>query len=212
LGWFSVGAIPCLRMIRRDLFSIASAASLLLSVLIGVSWITSRRVPVGMYVARPGGNLYLIGANRGIISAGAIGPWPEGEFRVTTSTSPVFTIKERTDHHYGRLLVAISGTGWVSVGADGHVPWRNWLAPNPPPGPAAPTSRVWGAMMPAWALLILASLLPLAWLIVRAAQAIRSRLPKPGECVHCRYDLTANASGVCPECGTPVPSKPEVVA
>jgi hypothetical protein len=26
--------------------------------------------------------------------------------------------------------------------------------------------------------------------------------PKPNECTKCRYDLTGNTSGVCPECGT----------
>jgi hypothetical protein len=31
-------------------------------------------------------------------------------------------------------------------------------------------------------------------------------------CIACGYNLTGNASGVCPECGTPVPSKPEVIA
>lgn len=31
------------------------------------------------------------------------------------------------------------------------------------------------------------------------------RLPRePHECHRCRYDLTDNVSGVCPECGTPV--------
>lgn len=30
----------------------------------------------------------------------------------------------------------------------------------------------------------------------------RSRRPQPGHCRKCSYDLTGNASGVCPECGT----------
>jgi hypothetical protein len=29
----------------------------------------------------------------------------------------------------------------------------------------------------------------------------------PGSCAHCGYDLTGNVSGICPECGTPVPFK-----
>lgn len=28
--------------------------------------------------------------------------------------------------------------------------------------------------------------------------------PRPDECRCCRYDLTGNPSGVCPECGTPI--------
>jgi hypothetical protein len=31
----------------------------------------------------------------------------------------------------------------------------------------------------------------------------RDGLRRRGLCVECGYDLTANASGVCPECGTP---------
>ena len=31
-----------------------------------------------------------------------------------------------------------------------------------------------------------------------------------GTCRACGYDLTGNASGVCPECGTPVPVRPDV--
>jgi hypothetical protein len=33
-----------------------------------------------------------------------------------------------------------------------------------------------------------------------------------GFCMACGYNLTANTSGVCPECGAPVLKKPEVVA
>lgn len=32
----------------------------------------------------------------------------------------------------------------------------------------------------------------------------RDRRMPPGHCKKCRYDLTGNQSGVCPECGTPV--------
>jgi hypothetical protein len=32
----------------------------------------------------------------------------------------------------------------------------------------------------------------------------RSRRRRPGHCRKCRYDLTGNLSGICPECGTPV--------
>jgi RNA polymerase-binding transcription factor DksA len=26
-------------------------------------------------------------------------------------------------------------------------------------------------------------------------------------CLHCRYDLTGNTSGICPECGRPIPEE-----
>jgi len=34
----------------------------------------------------------------------------------------------------------------------------------------------------------------------------RRRIP-PGHCQRCSYNLTGNTSGVCPECGTPIPKE-----
>ena len=36
----------------------------------------------------------------------------------------------------------------------------------------------------------------------------REQRAKRNLCISCGYDLTANTSGVCPECGTPVPKAP----
>ena len=50
--------------------------------------------------------------------------------------------------------------------------------------------------------LILAAFMGIVYLI----QVIFVPEPIPeGHCRTCRYDLTGNVSGVCPECGTPVP-------
>jgi len=42
----------------------------------------------------------------------------------------------------------------------------------------------------------------------RWVRARWARLPMPGCCHNCSYDLTGNISGVCPECGTVI-EKPE---
>jgi len=49
--------------------------------------------------------------------------------------------------------------------------------------------------IPCWSLTALSSIL--------VALAIRRKLnlPGPNQCPRCRYDLTGNTSGVCPECG-----------
>ena len=54
--------------------------------------------------------------------------------------------------------------------------------------------------LPLWPLLILGGAV-IAWLWRR------DRMVIPGTCTQCRYDLTGNTSGVCPECGLSVPPK-----
>ena len=50
------------------------------------------------------------------------------------------------------------------------------------------------------------------WVVLRSLRVLsdgRLREPKPkhvlGRCLDCGYNLTGNVSGICPECGTPVP-------
>lgn len=52
-------------------------------------------------------------------------------------------------------------------------------------------------------------LLLFLWLLLLACDALARRLDRSTAgrmnlCHRCHYDLTANVSGVCPECGTPV--------
>ncbi|HEY8746812.1 MAG TPA: hypothetical protein VIM11_02480, partial [Tepidisphaeraceae bacterium] len=57
------------------------------------------------------------------------------------------------------------------------------------------------AAMAAW---IIALLVPGVRLLIRAAQ----KAP-PGHCPTCHYNLTANTSGICPECGTAITTSRE---
>jgi hypothetical protein len=57
--------------------------------------------------------------------------------------------------------------------------------------------------VPLWMPIVLCLIVPTLGRIVRR--------PKNGFCKQCRYDLTGNTSGTCPECGTPVPEKSEVM-
>jgi hypothetical protein len=56
-----------------------------------------------------------------------------------------------------------------------------------------------------WSLLLL---LPLVFCL---AYRPRARWHQKGRCAQCGYDLTGNASGVCPECGTKI-AQPEAPA
>ncbi len=86
---------------------------------------------------------------------------------------------------------------WKEVSA--ALPWtefaHNWL------GFSLPRKDFQGIIrIPVW-LLVLATGLPTAILLWR------DRRPKAGFCEVCKYDLTGNESGTCPECGTAVDSR-----
>jgi hypothetical protein len=56
-----------------------------------------------------------------------------------------------------------------------------------------------------WLLLILTLAFPAVWVVA----LILRRVPRGKSlCPSCGYNLTGNTSGVCPECGTPVPKEP----
>jgi hypothetical protein len=60
-------------------------------------------------------------------------------------------------------------------------------------------------LAPFWPLALLFAALPLAWAVatIRRRRRMTSHL-----CATCAYNLTGNASGVCPECGTAIPPLP----
>ena len=83
---------------------------------------------------------------------------------------------------------------WSGAQSDPAVSTLSWLS-------ASPGSFVTGFVYaPVWPVAIACALLPAA----RAtAWVVRHRRVRRGLCPRCRYDLTGNVSGVCPECGRP---------
>jgi hypothetical protein len=67
--------------------------------------------------------------------------------------------------------------------------WVAWPSPTPL-GP-----RRWLVRAPLWIILVVLTI------PVLALGRNPRRLPLPGHCCRCNYDLTGNVSGVCPECG-----------
>jgi uncharacterized paraquat-inducible protein A len=74
-------------------------------------------------------------------------------------------------------------------------------------GPAYP---YWAVNLTHTTAFTLFSLLPLVW-FVRHLMRRRERHARRthNRCVFCGYSLTGNTSGICPECGSPVPQKAE---
>lgn len=76
-----------------------------------------------------------------------------------------------------------------------------WSRTPPSPLPGGGFTRITTASVPYWAVFA-TSLAALAVAIIRARQ--RLLRAQAGGCHQCGYDLTANVSGTCPECGTPI--------
>ena len=64
--------------------------------------------------------------------------------------------------------------------------------------------RMW--VIPLWLPLGLMLILPVIAFLSYARQLLGHARP-PGSCPRCHYSLTGNTSGICPECGTPVPKQ-----
>ena len=72
-----------------------------------------------------------------------------------------------------------------------------------------PQAAVWPrhhttVIVPFWFLCYLAAILPALWLW-RYRRDRRLRNDGMPHCAKCDYNLTGNVSGICPECGVPVP-------
>ncbi len=99
------------------------------------------------------------------------------------------------NRHYGPAWRDATPTGWVFI-----------RRPRPPSyGFALPTMSALGSQhtkfrLPLWIPLLLLTF-PTCLLWHLDARARR------GLCQCCNYNLTANTSGICPECGTPIPAE-----
>ena len=75
-------------------------------------------------------------------------------------------------------------------------------APGSPPPPRAGPCTI-NATVRFWQIAVLASIYPLIMLLVwwRRQRFLKRN---PNACRGCRYDLTGNETGSCPECGSPI--------
>ena len=97
--------------------------------------------------------------------------------------------------------------GWSGDSGLLTAPWRPlhfaWHYEADPPGFLS--GRHWSLSVPAWLPAALFAILPAIWLWRwrRHRRATDDGMP---HCAKCDYNLTGNVSGICPECGTPIPA------
>lgn len=169
---------------KRPLFTLASAVSLVLCVATVVLWVISMFWGVDVDWRTASVTLaYGAGCSRGemyvsrVASEDAV-PGVTGGFRLyfTAPTSHIASLRP-LQGPFGRFHFNVIGfAAWTTT---------------------MPGTRLDALYWPCWVVVLVTALLPLRWFIRRGKAAA-------GHCRRCGYDLTANLSGTCPECGTPI--------
>ena len=173
---------------RRKLFNLAAAVSLVLSMTVASFWIRCYdhydQVGIDLY-----GAYFTLSSYKGQV-------WAERDRWIYKPAGPERKLSAFADSRQASGMEPyqkVFGFGvYRYVNGD-----NNW-------DPSIITTI--GAIVPSWFLVALFLMLPVLW---RARQYRLAALVKRGACTKCGYNLTGNTSGVCPECGSPIEGKAE---
>jgi hypothetical protein len=174
---------------RRTIFTIVAAVSLLAFAIMLFAWFKvpgSRRGRGALFRTAS----YEFELRRLPGSSGGKHPYP-GSFCF------VVTGGVRTLQGFHALPGKMWNGRWANP--DHRLPTNIWYGKSPSNDPTA--AFYFGLVIPWWELLTLPALLPCLWIALRW---LRPKARSAGRCRACDYDLTGNASGICPECGTPI--------
>jgi hypothetical protein len=175
-------------VIRRRLFNIASAVSLLLCVATAVLWARSYAVVYSeiRQRLRVQGQQTEMDTSILRVRDGSI------YFHREVIHEPFKLVTHINPNAEKQLLESAGGDYFIKQSPSQGASGRNYRD---------------GCHLPLPIVCTVFAIAPLMWFRLK-----RYRFTGPGRCPTCNYDLTANTSGTCPECGTPVPSKPEGIA
>ena len=156
----------------RRLHNASSGLSLLLCVALAVLWVRSYRVMDGVRYSHPSAtSSHCLHTRHGAVHYLYCGP--------PLTTTPGW--RWLGGPQPPKFVAMVDRPQWRALGfAGGGV------------------KTFWFVSVPFWSLVIAAAALPAATLVRRVR---RRRRLGAGRCAACGYDLTANVSGVCPECG-----------
>ena len=193
------------------MFNFAAAVSLVLCLATVVLWASCPRGGRSVHWARRDGRRFFVECRYGWADLLVLKPWPCND-PVTFGPHDQYAMLGPGTEWSHLDTEGWSGTGFVVVGTDGRVPEhhfdreKGWSPGLPvPPGLSVRPITGWYVGIPMWMLVGLTSLLPVAWFSDFAFAAHRRRQhAQRGHCLSCRYNLTGNTSGVCPECGTTI--------
>jgi hypothetical protein len=182
---------------KRRLFNLAAAVSLLLAVAVGVLWVRSYTLSDQVVWRREDGVRFLRSAQGRVVVRLNI-------FYGSAAPRPLGNPGERYGLTYARGKAAPAGSDLMRVLLlcfDHNAKARHWAR-----GGFAWSSRrsprdlIAIAVAPFWSVAAATAALPLAWGGTRLTAYARRRRRAPGVCRRCGYDLRATPQR-CPECG-----------
>jgi hypothetical protein len=193
-------------VIRRWLFNIAAAASLGLFIGTIALWVRSQWVFDSVSTGIGSRWEFSCYSDSNAVTA-CLGRWTtsndQRHFRFESSAEQSsMTLDGRMDwmFRYSLGAASASSTGWG---------FQRYMTPglyaiSDPNAEPPNTVDCWYIHLRYWQLILGSGILP----AIALMRAVRSRSQRATNSCHvCSYNLTANTSGVCPECGTGVPSK-----
>jgi hypothetical protein len=179
---------------RRRMFNIAAAASLVLCAAAAALWVCGS---FKWFQTEYTANNYGLEASS----------WP-GTFRLVFSRTTRASWEELGGYFKSSpatTVVDVDPSNWPNtIKYFRFLGFKYYAYSYPPPlRPGGAKPNRWTTIdveIPLWFVMYLSALFPIRWLELR----IR-RKSRPGLCRCCGYNLTGNTSGVCPECGSPIP-------
>jgi len=168
--------------------------------LVGALWGVSHLYTISLNFIPNGTRSLSVSSYLGRVSFGAGTRPPELILKEERIVSIHYAADRRASYEAARASFAPS-TGFDPV-RPFYWQWRGYTYP---PGASGKLYRHVALRLPHWFLCVLLSFYPV---IEYTRGYLRYRRMGVGLCENCRYNLTGNTSGVCPECGTPVENAP----
>ena len=186
---------------KRKLFTLASALSLLLCLATAALWVRSKRSADVLYFGTSGGNLWFVHSTGGIVRISYLNRWPSSE----PMHWLVFRLPPGMAGDLGYPLGSAIGTYYQTPRRS-----RHFMGITAERGAARFGGSYYDLVAPLNVPIVGLAIAPSLWALNRSTHAVlRWRRRRRCRCPSCGYDLRATPD-CCPECGAPVGIKSEV--
>ncbi len=172
---------------KRRLFNLAAAVSLVMCVAMTAMWVRSYWIGDDIGMNTPAGNRYFVRTGAGQLVVDVSSGYTFGRDQPRFQSTPTERALKVVYWVEPDSFLSRAGFAYISSTFD---------------GPLGGTMMVRAAVMPCWFALLLAAVTPAVWAATRRRRSVhraRQDLAR-GVCPTCGYDLRGTP-GRCPECG-----------